>query len=86
MLENKVNSLEGVVEGFRGGKKKKKTTEFLRRSKHANKWKMISLVFHKSKQEDHVSKFGGKAPALLSCLSPEASPSSQCPQVHKDRQ
>lgn len=23
MLENKVNSLEGVVEGFRGGKKKK---------------------------------------------------------------
>lgn len=85
MLKNKVDSLEGVVEGLRGGRKKKKT-KFLSRSKHANKWKMISLVFHKSKQEDHVSRFGGKAPALLSCLGPEASPTSHCPLVHKDRQ
>lgn len=82
MLKNKVDSLEGVVEGLRGGGK----NNFLRHSKHANKWKMISLLFHKSKQEDHVSRFGGKAPVPLSCLSPEASPSSQCPQVLKDRQ
>lgn len=82
MLKNKVDSLEGVGEGLREGGEK---PNFLRRSKHANKWKMISLVFHKSKQEDRVSRFGGKASALLSCLSPEASPSSQCPQVLKDR-
>lgn len=49
MLKNKVDSLEEVGEGPRGGEKKKKTKpNFLRRSKHANKWKMISLVFHKS--------------------------------------
>lgn len=74
MLKNKVDSFEGVVVGARG-----EENNFLRRSKHENKWKMISLVFHKSKQEDHVSRFGGKAPALFSCMSPEAAPAASCP-------
>lgn len=81
MLKNKVDSFEGAVEGGTGERK----TIFSDTQKHENKWKMISLLFHKSKQEDHISRFCGKAPALLSCPSPEAKPSSQWP-ILKDRQ
>lgn len=53
-LENKVVSFLG------GGGARREKDNLLRRSRHTNKWKMISLVFHKSKQEDHVPRLGGR--------------------------
>lgn len=65
VLKNKVVSFWGAWEGARGEK-----NNLLRRSKHENKWKMISLVFHKSKQEDHVPRLGGKCPCSPPRLVP----------------
>ena len=42
-----------------------------RRSEHGSKRKIISLVFHKSQQEDRVPKLGGKCP----CYVPAGCPS-----------
>lgn len=51
-----------VVPGGSGGGGRGEGNDLLRRSEHENKWKMISLVFRKSKQEDHVPRRGGKSP------------------------
>lgn len=52
-----------VVSGGSGGGGRGEENNLLRHSEHENKWKMISLGFRKSKQEDHVPRRGGKHPA-----------------------
>lgn len=79
MRKNKVSLFLGGGRQL-GGEK----NNLLRRSKHENKWKMISLVFHKSKQEDHIPRLGGKCPCFP--LLPGAwvlrpAPGCQQPQV-----
>lgn len=67
----------GVKERARGGE-----NNLFRHSKHENKWKKISLVFHTRKQEDRILRLGGKCPRSPAwCLGTAARPSSQWPQV-----